>query len=91
MHAFDDDDLDGPGDHDRDLLDAEDREDDEYSRSCPNCGSTVYEAWPKCRQCGIYLDDAGSSTAAARSQGWFWPVMIAVLIALILVIWSGLR
>lgn len=92
MHVYDDDsgEFEGPDEHDRDLLEDEERDDDEYEQPCPNCGARVYEMWPKCRRCGYHLSHADTSTAAARSRGWFWGIMVAVLIAIILVIWSGL-
>ena len=62
---------------------------DEDTVDCPSCGRSVYEDADLCPHCGQWL--LGDSPAAKRSHGWFWPVMVALLIAVILVMWHGLR
>ena len=63
-------------------------EDEEDTVACPVCGRAVHEDAPRCPHCGEWLFD--DTPAARRSRGWFWPVMIALLIAVILVMWHGL-
>jgi len=65
------------GDDDRDVID------------CPSCGKAVYEGADLCPHCGQWILE--DSPAFERSQGWFWPIMVAILIAVILVMWFGLR
>ncbi len=77
-----DDDIDAP--QDIDLQEGDDLD----LESCPNCGQSVPESVDRCHHCGTWL--SGDSTAADRSRGWFWPVMVAILIGIILVLWSGL-
>lgn len=55
---------------------------------CPVCGRLLLEGAPRCPHCGQWL--SSDTPAARRARGWFWPVMIAILIAVILVIWHGL-
>jgi predicted nucleic acid-binding Zn ribbon protein len=64
-------------------------DDDEDTVPCPACGRAIREDTPRCPHCGEWL--FGDTPAARRSRGWFWPVMIALLIAVILVMWHGLR
>lgn len=76
---------------DRDAPQPEDLiEDDESSDTipCPICGEEVHEDAPRCPHCGQWL--IGDTPTARRARGWFWPVMIALLIAVILVMWHGL-
>jgi hypothetical protein len=68
--------------------DIEDLERDGGFDRCPECGRAVYEGVPKCPYCGQWLLD--DSEAAKRARGWLWPVMVAVLLAVILVMWHGL-
>ncbi|MHC4445263.1 MAG: TFIIB-type zinc ribbon-containing protein [Planctomycetota bacterium] len=56
---------------------------------CPSCGKSLYEDADLCPYCGYWI--LQDSPAAQRSRGWFWPVMVAILIAVILVMWLGLR
>jgi len=55
---------------------------------CTSCGRAVYEGTPKCPYCGQWLLE--DSDAARRSRGWLWPIMVALLLAVILVLWHGL-
>jgi hypothetical protein len=55
---------------------------------CPNCGESIAESASRCPYCGRWVSD--SSPAANRSSGWFWPTVVAVLIGIILVLWTGL-
>jgi hypothetical protein len=85
--AYDDDDFEDRDDPQREDIADLDRDDDGFDR-CLACGRAVYEGVPKCPYCGQWLLD--DSEAAKRSRGWLWPVMIALLIAVILVMWHGL-
>ena len=78
-----DDDPDGPQAMDL----AEDGSDFEFV-DCPVCGESIPEDAPRCPSCGQWL--IGDTPAARRSRGWFWPVAVAILVAVILVIWHGL-
>ncbi len=92
-------DLDDNGWSDEDDDDAEhdaehDATEDVYSFrdetiACPNCGRRLHEDAALCPHCGEWI--ITDSSATLRSRGWFWPLMVGMLIALILVIWSGLR
>jgi hypothetical protein len=83
-----DDDRDDPQDIDLDW--AESQEDDgEDTRHCPNCGYEIYWSAAKCPRCGAWVGE--DSPAAERARGWKWPVIVSVLVAIILVIWVGLR
>lgn len=63
-------------------------DEDEDLVNCPTCNRAIREDAPRCPHCGQWvLDD---TPAAARARGWFWPVMIALLIAVILVMWHRL-
>ena len=75
---------------DRDAPQAIDLQEDEYDDTvdCPACGQTIHEDAPRCPYCGRWVFD--DTPAARRSRGWFWPLMIALLIAVILVIWHRL-
>ncbi len=57
--------------------------------TCPNCGRSLHEEAAMCPHCGEWI--IGDSLAVQRSMGWFWPVVVGVLVALILVFWHGLR
>jgi uncharacterized paraquat-inducible protein A len=86
--TYDDDfdDRDDPQPEDIEDLDRDN--DDEDEERCPACGRSVYAGAPRCPYCGEWF--TGETTAGRRSQSWFWAVMVAVLIAVILVMWSGL-
>jgi hypothetical protein len=43
----------------------------------------------RCPYCGWFVTE--ESPAEQRARGWFWPIMVGLLVALILVMWSGLR
>jgi len=64
----------------------EDNDDDTVN--CPSCGRVIHEDAPRCPYCGQWVFD--DTPAARRSRGWFWPLMIALLVAVILVIWHRL-
>lgn len=81
---YDDDDRDAP--QDIDLID----DGDEPTVRCPACGREVHEDAALCPGCGEWMDARGSE-AHRRSQGWFWPGMVGLLIGVILVMWMGLR
>ncbi len=85
--SYDTDDRDDP--QPEDLVEDVWGDDDEESVVCPACGRAVHEEAPRCPHCGEWL--FGDTPAARRSRGWFWPVMIALLIAVILVFWHSLR
>jgi len=68
-------------------MDLEDSEDE--AETCPACGRPVHELAAICPHCGEWM--GADSQAARRSRGWFWPLMIGLLVALILVMWAGLR
>ncbi len=55
---------------------------------CPSCGAMIADEAERCRVCGDWV--IRSSPAAQRASGWFWPVMVAVLVGVILVFWHGL-
>ncbi len=77
------DDHDDPQDID---LDSED--DAEDTIECPSCGREIYEGVIQCPYCRAFL--FGDSPAERRARGWFWPIMVALLVAVILVMWHGL-
>lgn len=84
-------------DYDEDALDRDapqesdlDREDEDSGYiDCPSCGKTLDEDAACCPACGHWMTE--ESLAAQRSRGWFWPVMVALLVAMIVVIWARLR
>ena len=77
-----DDDIDAPQD-----IDLQEGDDLDFE-SCPRCGEPIPESLGHCQHCDAWV--SGDSTAADRSRGWFWPVMVAILIGIILVLWSRL-
>lgn len=82
---YDPDDPDAP--QDIDIDDDDDNVTLEVT-DCPGCGRTVLEDAPRCPHCGQWI--FGDTTAGRRARGWFWPVMVALLVAIILVFWHGL-
>lgn len=83
-----------PEDDERDLPQPIDLDDDAYddevdTMECPGCGAEVYEGTPRCPECGQWLFGA-DSPAARRARGWFWPVTVGILVALIVMFWAGL-
>lgn len=69
-------------------IDMEWDDDDTATEECPACGREVYADVPRCPGCGAWLDE---SFAERQSRRWLWPVIVAVLVAVILVFWHGLR
>ncbi|MDM8007291.1 MAG: hypothetical protein QUV05_14220 [Phycisphaerae bacterium] len=89
--SWQDDNIDDPQDIDLEEGDEPDLED------CPHCGESIPESISRCPHCGQWIACpscgeglTGASTAARRARGWFWPVVVAILVAIILVIWHGL-
>jgi predicted RNA-binding Zn-ribbon protein involved in translation (DUF1610 family) len=80
---FDQDDRDAP--QPIDLADGEDG----GTIDCPHCGRAIHEDAPRCPYCGDWVV-LGSSAAGQQARGWFWPVAVAILIAIMLVMWHGL-
>lgn len=70
--------------------DLDDGEDDDPAdgEPCSNCGNEIYAGQALCPHCGEWV--TGESAAAGRSRGWLWPGVVALLIAIILVMWHGL-
>ena len=64
-------------------------DDDEGTVDCPACGRPIHEAAAICPHCGCWIVD--DTVAGRRSRGWFWPIMVALLIVIILVMWHGFR
>ena len=86
---YDPDDPDGVLPVDLEADDASDDADD--TTPCPACGALLPWDVPRCYACGTWFPQGSAgSTAAGRARGWFWPVMVAVLVAVILVMWHGL-
>ena len=77
-----DDDIDAPQD-----IDLQEGDDIDFE-TCPDCGKPVPESIVRCPHCGSWIDSP--SPAEGRSREWFWPVMVAILIGTILVLWVGL-
>ena len=69
-------------------IDLIDDDDDEDTIECANCGHVFLDIVTKCPRCGYWAQ--GGDSAEARAMGWKWPVMVAILIAVILVYWVGL-
>jgi len=63
-------------------------DDDEDTVPCPNCGKWIHEDAALCPHCRQFV--ISDVPATYRSRGWFWPVMVAFIIAIILVMWHGL-
>ena len=74
----------------RDLPQAIDLEDDDEALKCPSCGEEVYDDAVRCPECGHWLEEDYPG-AEQRSRGWFWPIIVALLVAMILVCWIGLK
>ncbi len=55
---------------------------------CPSCGELISDEADRCPDCGDWV--IAWSPATRRAIGWFWPVMVALLIGVILVLWHGL-
>jgi hypothetical protein len=65
-------------------LDWDDDDEDDLIQ-CLNCHRMIPEITPRCPSCGYWIE--GETTAERRSQGWFWPMMVGFLVAVIFVIW----
>jgi len=89
---YHDDDPDAPQEMDLDWADdADDEEAEDDIGPCPRCGAPIHVLTPRCPRCGTWVAaEAVQSPAAERARGWFWPVMVALLIAIILVFWMRL-
>ncbi|MFO0972826.1 MAG: hypothetical protein U1A27_05210 [Phycisphaerae bacterium] len=53
---------------------------------CPACGRSMLEDSPRCPHCGNWV-----ASARRAPRGNLWGLIVAALIAVILVIWHGLR
>jgi predicted nucleic acid-binding Zn ribbon protein len=78
-----DDDRDAPQD-----IDLEWEDDNDDVDVCPVCAGDVHEDAPRCPHCGEWL--FGDTPVRQRARGWFWPVIVALLVGVILVMWHGL-
>ncbi len=86
---YDPDDRDAPRPEDIEELDHDSDDDAEGDGGrCPACGRAVYQGAPKCPYCGEWI--TGDTEAGRRSRGWLWPAVVALLVAVILVMWHGL-
>ena len=65
-------------------------DDDDVTIKCPGCGRWIDEDAPRCPYCGDWVI-LGMSPAEERAHGWFWPIVVAGLVGVILVMWIGLR
>ncbi len=63
--------------------DVDDEEGEPELASCPSCGKTIYEETVKCPHCGEWILD--SPKAELQRSRWFWPIIIAIGVAMILV------
>jgi len=50
---------------------------------CPHCGKTIYEETVKCPHCGDWIIDRPSNET--KRSKWFWPIVVAIGVAMILV------
>jgi hypothetical protein len=76
-------------DDERDLPQQIDLEDEGYEDDtveCPHCREEIDEDTQQCPYCRQWIENS-DSPAAERSQGWFWPIMVAIGVAVILVLW----
>ena len=78
-----DDDMDAPQE-----MDLADEGADLDMMECPICRESIPEGIARCPHCGQWL--FGDTPARRRATGWFWPLMVALLVAIILVLWHGL-
>ena len=82
-HSFDEDDRDAPQEMD---LEWAEGQDDEVP--CPNCGELIHEDSPRCPRCGQWV--VADSLSERQGRGWWWAILAALLIAVILVVWNRL-
>jgi hypothetical protein len=64
-------------------------DDDDDRVACPQCGQMIYEDSPRCPYCGHWV--VTGSEASRRSRGWFWPILIVLLAALLVFGWRFWR
>lgn len=70
-------------------MDVDGGDDDDDTIVCAQCGRRLHPSAAVCPNCGEWvLED---SPARRRSRGWFWPIVVGLLVAMILVMWVGLR
>ena len=55
---------------------------------CPACGELMADDAPQCAACGDWV--TAWSPATERAHGWLWPMIVALLVGVILVIWNKL-
>ena len=89
VDAHEDEALDDPQELDLQWARAQDESDVDDTVACSHCGHEMHWSAPKCPSCGQWVSD-GYSVAAARSRRWGWAMVVAILVAVILVIWHGL-
>lgn len=59
-------------------------DDDEQAMArCPRCNELIHEETVKCPHCGEWIIDRPADMA--RRSKWFWPIVVAIGIAMILV------
>lgn len=81
---YDPDDPDAPQPEDLDG----DEDDTIGTLNCPACGALLHKDAAVCPKCGEWIID--DSLARGRSRRWFWPTLVGLLIAVMLVMWHGL-
>lgn len=87
---YEDDDRDDPQPEDIVELNREDDDDDdEGDRRCPACGHGAHWDAPRCPHCGEWFT-VEPTAARTGAPGWIWTALVALLVAIILVIWHGL-
>ena len=81
----------GPGEHDRHLLDDDDA--DEDAVACPDCGLTVWSHAEQCPHCGVYFTGEAwrqqPAGGAMRIAPWWWVAVAVALIGLIALLTIG--
>lgn len=64
---------------DEDVVD----EDEQAVVRCPYCNELIHEETVKCPHCGEWIIDRPADEV--RRSKWFWPIVVAIGIAMILV------